>query len=57
MANAWDVSSSKPTRRPFFFQSMGTALVMYWQTYKKFLLLGDFNAKSLEPSFSKFMEQ
>ena len=57
MANAWDVSSSKPTRRPFFFQSMGTALVMYWQTYKKFLLLGDFNAKSLEPSLSKFMEQ
>ena len=36
---------------------MATALYQYHQTYEKILLLGDFNAKDIEPSFSEFLEQ
>ena len=48
-----------PPNQPddYFFKVVGNALDQYLKSYKKFLLLGDFNAEDTEPILSEFLEQ
>ena len=39
----------------YFFNHLGNALDKYTTNYKRFLLIGDFNAEDYEPYLSKFL--
>ena len=41
----------------YLFKAVCNALDQYLKTYKKFLLLEDFNAEDTEPILSEFLEQ
>ena len=39
----------------YFFNHLGTAIDVYHITHNKFLLIGNFNAKDIEPCLSQFL--
>ena len=41
----------------YYFNHLGNALDIYNQTYKNFLLMGDFNAEDSKPCISQFLHQ